>query len=1233
MTIRHVSIKSTNSSYFRELSWVGMLIFIFVLLQSYWILPIFTRSDLSGGFRYADYTRIDTYNAFRQLGSYIWEWANIIGRSNSLIILGYVPIIIALGSILIKARDYQTTVFLIISILVIGLILLLNNTNLIERQVLYLTVFRDTSKLYALLNICTLVLIGFVLKKLFADGVNLYLKFLILIPIFLYVLIYLTPYWKRALSSENTLNTISTPSDSVDVVHWYRDQNNVGGKTLWLPTGTYRINKLIAEDQPEPYYTDVFAYLSGVNGGIQSVNYRHSLIADFWLINQFYDLKFDKDLGRLLGLFGIDQIFFRQDHEIQNWMSPYSARQWDYSSDQLRENIRKEDSFISKEQFGNLMVYQNNDSLPVIYPAHRLHALSGDLKHLTDMLQSEKYEYGNESFAIVNQNPNIRNINNFDSVILGDGNIIDLVLQFIPQGKSIRVEPGAYIQRGEVEQGYWSSVPHYYWAEPSQRIIGESAIAHTESILKIPIHLQKKDEYLFWGKIYFGPEASEISLNLTSNNQNVDKNVTMNTKSNTMNGFKWVEIDGLLNEVGQGSYQIDSGFYELQIENHPGWNVISELAIIPRSDFDLALFEVEEFLKTNETNYIYSFNRFEYTKDLYIPEDAIYSIRIHRVPKDMQSTVEFDSKADFSINDILYDELLEPASNLPSQKTIDILDPPIFIYQDGFFPVENYFGIDRRWGSKELHLQVINPNSKILNGNLQFSSLAPAQDSKFLFFQLPRSIQREFKIWVNGEIIGTFKISSSMDLNANLTYVDIPNIRLNPGINEIMFVSLEDTSPLSVIREYKGDERQVSIQIRDDIKFKIKDQVVSSEDLSATSQKIFSVGKDEKELTFNNYRYSKDDYFSLISRGFDLDIEEHQNIRITYQVESSSIQSVDVIAGIDTTGDESIDHYLVTKQDELPEVNKISEINLNLLEYVKKSFPIYYSNNNKFRLKKIFILLHTNWETNINNPGSSEEAKFLITNLQFYSDFHPMISKLTNRIALVNEEESESLISDLYYENPFIDANEQIIEVLGEQYTLDDKKDMFIDSQGDWIEIASKVFLPAGLHANGINLIPNEFYSTDIVELIRVDETTSSSQITEINFHKVNPTKYITEVNSDIPFHLIFSETYHKNWKAYIKNHNPSDNNQHNTSDQRYWYEQSALLTWLIERNHRQEITNHYIVNGFANGWHVPETGRHTIVLEYTPQRLFEFGALISLFTLLFCVTYLVRDWNRRRRV
>ena len=98
-----------------------------------------------------------------------------------------------------------------------------------------------------------------------------------------------------------------------------------------------------------------------------------------------------------------------------------------------------------------------------------------------------------------------------------------------------------------------------------------------------------------------------------------------------------------------------------------------------------------------------------------------------------------------------------------------------------------------------------------------------------------------------------------------------------------------------------------------------------------------------------------------------------------------------------------------------------------------------------------------------------------------------------------------------------------------------------------------------------------------------------------ITVEKINPTKYVIHVDASQPFFLVFSESYHKDWIAYIDG---------------------------------QQIPNEYhvIANGFANAWHINKTGTYTVTLEFWSQKLFYIGSAISITTLILCTLYISKN-------
>lgn len=135
-----------------------------------------------------------------------------------------------------------------------------------------------------------------------------------------------------------------------------------------------------------------------------------------------------------------------------------------------------------------------------------------------------------------------------------------------------------------------------------------------------------------------------------------------------------------------------------------------------------------------------------------------------------------------------------------------------------------------------------------------------------------------------------------------------------------------------------------------------------------------------------------------------------------------------------------------------------------------------------------------------------------------------------------------------------------------------------------------------------------------------------------LEFKQINPTRYVVNVkNAQGPFWMIFSESFHPSWKAYIR----TDDGQRTTGES--GENGSALWSLWKDSGKRVEITDHLQMNGFANGWWVdPTTSRQLsvagsqlktedfqIVIEFTLQRWFELGLIVSGMTLITALGYL----------
>ncbi|MDP2943872.1 MAG: hypothetical protein Q8N49_01155 [Candidatus Omnitrophota bacterium] len=226
-------------------------------------------------------------------------------------------------------------------------------------------------------------------------------------------------------------------------------------------------------------------------------------------------------------------------------------------------------------------------------------------------------------------------------------------------------------------------------------------------------------------------------------------------------------------------------------------------------------------------------------------------------------------------------------------------------------------------------------------------------------------------------------------------------------------------------------------------------------------------------------------------------------------------------------------------------------------------------------------------------------------------------------------------------------ANKPLLKIDGRQFFLNDfssKKSVF-DSQGFWLELEN-LNLAIGEHK--IELLNSDNFNVNliIIEPVTNNQKQLAIQEPKITFKKINPTKYLVEVeDAREPFWLVFSESFHRQWKLYLlstTSYSPSMFDEIVADYPDLGVSEAKHLVKFtfsdIKYLFRKSITdNHYLVNGYANGWYIEpkELGLDkdfTLVLYFWPQSLFYLGLGISGFTLLGCVGYLAVDFLKIRR-
>ncbi|MCP4649299.1 MAG: hypothetical protein GY853_04340 [PVC group bacterium] len=148
----------------------------------------------------------------------------------------------------------------------------------------------------------------------------------------------------------------------------------------------------------------------------------------------------------------------------------------------------------------------------------------------------------------------------------------------------------------------------------------------------------------------------------------------------------------------------------------------------------------------------------------------------------------------------------------------------------------------------------------------------------------------------------------------------------------------------------------------------------------------------------------------------------------------------------------------------------------------------------------------------------------------------------------------------------------------------------------------------------------------------------------EIVFKKINPTKFSVEIkNAKHPFWLVFNERFHEDWNIYktqisdantLRNDELSSYSQFGVKESEYRLQfapQDFKFLFLKPMD-----LQHKVANAYANAWYIePEnfekSNNFSFVIYFLPQSFFYLGLLISVFSMLLSVIFMIVYSIKRR--
>jgi hypothetical protein len=183
-----------------------------------------------------------------------------------------------------------------------------------------------------------------------------------------------------------------------------------------------------------------------------------------------------------------------------------------------------------------------------------------------------------------------------------------------------------------------------------------------------------------------------------------------------------------------------------------------------------------------------------------------------------------------------------------------------------------------------------------------------------------------------------------------------------------------------------------------------------------------------------------------------------------------------------------------------------------------------------------------------------------------------------------------------------------------------------ITPSGNFQPLSVYLYAPSGGNSEvqytgiSINEVENSFINSYTLSNVNVHTINAGS----LSFSENNPTRYYgnMSIKSGRPTLLVFSQSYHPDWKAYIVTKHPTN------------FFQSALWDLGIWKRYEIPDQQHIVANGFSNGWwintsNIPSylknsNNNYNLVIYYTPQSMVDIGLVVSAVTVALGIAYLV---------
>ncbi|MBS7648711.1 hypothetical protein KEJ17_03570 [Candidatus Bathyarchaeota archaeon] len=343
-------------------------------------------------------------------------------------------------------------------------------------------------------------------------------------------------------------------------------------------------------------------------------------------------------LSKLLGLANVKYIVFdtgKISTKTAWWIPQKYFPSALFTNEKIISTLNQQESIKLIKSDGTIIIFNNTDYLPHVFPADQISLIAGDLSSLVSITYMESLKLESLGLIYVNQlsAEDIKILSNLPNVriIVQDDYFLELVLSAVPKEYILR--PIEYAVASSPFEGWcpyadWYWYNWYYTAELDRLVF-----TFVKSNLTVPYALKQSKDYNVYLKTYFSPRASKITI--------YDGGLKIGEiTTNALNelGFRWVNLD---------SARLNQGDHVLKIESGEGENIIASIAVVPKDVMEDAFESVNDLVRNKQVIWLSELEKWQVPKNIAWAQRCFDCLRWHVNPNTMKwlksSMVENDT--------------------------------------------------------------------------------------------------------------------------------------------------------------------------------------------------------------------------------------------------------------------------------------------------------------------------------------------------------------------------------------------------------------------------------------------------------------------------------------------------------------------------------------------------------------------------------------------------------------